>query len=366
MNETLAELTQSLFATLGMQGVTNSLGISETGSKRECLLLVDGLGKNAIEEFGATTEFIRQLVLDRTLEATFPSTTATSLTSLGTGLCAGEHGMVGYTMRVPNSGTPERVLNALKWDERVDPYIWQPNPTLFERANAAGLSTTHIAGKRYADSGFTRASLRGAKYLGANNIEELSDGARDSLIKNPSFAYVYLNDVDDASHNAGYGSEKFLVALRKVDQLVGRLMEKLPRGSRLWVVSDHGMINRSGYVVVGKENSLLDEVDLMAGEPRVRYLYMKRDSLERVRSRWLEFLGDQVEILRRDEAISRGLFGPTVSESVSERIGDLVVIANGEFILVEREREAQQLAMVGHHGGITKPEVEIPLLRYEI
>ena len=75
--------------------------------------------------------------------------------------------------------------------------------------------------------------------------------------------------------------------------------------------------------------------------------------------------GGGATVLTREEAIRRGLFGPT-SESVLERIGDLVVIAEGNFVLVEMERETQQCAMVGHHGGTTKAECEIPLLTYKI
>ena len=57
-----------------------------------------------------------------------PSTTATSLTSLGTGLPPGAHGLVGFTSRVPGTG---KLLNALFWDTDVDPIEWQPHPTAF-------------------------------------------------------------------------------------------------------------------------------------------------------------------------------------------------------------------------------------------
>ena len=366
MTQTLAQLSQSLFATLGLSGTTNSLGIEANESRRECLLLVDGLGKNAIDEFAEKRNLFKGLEYRQTLSATFPSTTATSLTSLGTGLSPGEHGMVGYTMRVPYSGTPERILNALKWDERVDPVIWQPHQTLFERANQSGVRTSHVAGKRYADTGFTQAALRGGIYVGANTIDELALGAATALEKENSFAYVYLNDVDDASHNSGFGSERFVAALERVDLLVSALSKQLPKGSRLWVTSDHGMINRDDFVVIGKENHLLKEVNLMAGEPRVRYLYVDQEYLESVKRRWQEYFGDRIEIYTRQEAISAGLFGEGVSESVVERIGDLVVIAKGELILVELERESQQCAMVGHHGGTNPAEVEIPLLQIQL
>lgn len=361
---TLAELSQSIFATLGIPGAVNSLGLADSPTKRECLILIDGFGVNAVTEFGERFPGICQLIPNQPLQATFPSTTATSLTSLGTGLHPGAHGMVGYTMRVPHSGKPERILNALKWDERVDPVIWQPHTTLFERAMTAGITVTHIANKRYAETGFTRAALRGSRYQGANSITEMVASASGALAKENSFAYLYLNDVDEASHAAGYGSDRFLAALTKVDDLIRALLENLPRGVRIWLTSDHGMINRGDFLVVGQGNELLQDVRLMAGEPRVRYLYLDEENLGKVKERWQNLLADRALVLERSEAIARGLFGPDVSDAARERIGDLVVIANGDFILVEAERATQQCAMVGHHGGITSAEIEIPLLTF--
>jgi hypothetical protein len=100
----------------------------------------------------------------------------------------------------------------------------------------------------------------------------------------------------------------------------------------------------------------------MAGEPRARYLYVAPERVDEVKSRWQELLGNQVTIYTRAEAIAAGLFGIKVDDRVMERIGDLIVIANEDFILVEMEREELQIAMVGHHGGLTPAEREIPLL----
>ena len=51
MNNSLAELSQSIFSTLGLSGVSNFFSLSENPASRECLVLVDGLGKNAIDEY---------------------------------------------------------------------------------------------------------------------------------------------------------------------------------------------------------------------------------------------------------------------------------------------------------------------------
>lgn len=366
MTYELSDLSSSIFASLGLTNVVDHLGMGSNSGARECLLLVDGLGKNAIDQYGSRYLNLSSLTYQSTLQATFPSTTATSLTSLGTGKRAGEHGMVGYTMRVPHSGRPERILNALKWDERVDPATWQPHATLFERAMSEGISVSHVAAKRFESTGFTRAALRGGSYRGANTAEELIRESVAALQRDRSFVYLYLNDVDEASHGEGFGSEKFLTAMAKVDSLVGELLSKLPQGTRLWITSDHGMINRDDFCVLGKENDLLRDVDLLAGEPRVRYLYCDWSKVDAVRSRWQNYFGERITILTREEAIASGLFGPEVTQAASDRIGDLVAIANGNLILVEPEREALQCAMVGHHGGVTFAETEIPLLTVKI
>ena len=317
---------------------------------------------NALQLSIQNQPVFNQLESFTSLQATFPSTTSTSLTSLGTGNAVGRHGMVGYTMRVPHSGTPERLLNALKWDERVDPYIWQSEETLFERGKKEGINVSHIAAKRYEETGFTRAALRGATYRGTNLVDEMVSETTLALTRERSFAYVYINDVDDASHREGLGSPRFHAAMAKAAELITKLLENLPHGSRIWITADHGMINRDDFCVLGKDNDLLQNVELLGGEPRVRYLYVRDGSIAETKSQWEGFFGEKVQVLTREESIYQGFFGPTVLERNLERIGDLIVIANGEFILVEPDREEFQLAMVGHHGGVTEPEIAIPLL----
>ncbi|MFM7983644.1 MAG: PglZ domain-containing protein, partial [Candidatus Fonsibacter sp.] len=104
------------------------------------------------------------------------------------------------------------------------------------------------------------------------------------------------------------------------------MIKELPSGVRIWITSDHGMINKKDHVVIGKNNNLLTDVNLMAGEPRVRYLYLSLENMEKVAKRWLDYFGPKIELKTRSEAISQKLFGDSVSEEFLERIGDLIVI----------------------------------------
>ena len=45
----LSDLSQSVFATLGLSSTSNILEIPENPAQRECILLVDGMGVNALQ-----------------------------------------------------------------------------------------------------------------------------------------------------------------------------------------------------------------------------------------------------------------------------------------------------------------------------
>jgi len=361
----LAALSNSIFASLNLVGASNDLYIEINPGSRECLLLIDGMGAELISKYGKQFPIFKELISFDNLDSHFPSTTATNLSSLGTGTLPGVHGMLGYTVRVPRSGEPGRLLNSLKWDERVDPVIWQNVPTLFERAAAQGISVSHIAAKRYEGSGFTQAALRGAQYLGANQIEDIIVNTVEAMKPASSFSYVYINHLDSAGHDDGVGSEKWLLALSTVSELITGLRDRLPKGTRLWVTADHGMINVGEKIILGQDNDLMANVTLLGGEPRARHIYVREGAIAETVASWREFLGDQADVFSRDEVIAAELFGPDISIDSSERMGDLIAIAKGEMILVDPTRIKEESKMVGHHGGLEEIEVAIPLLTHQ-
>jgi len=357
----------SIFSSLGLTTAQDLIQCGESPSGRELVFLVDGLGADVLSAYASVAPSLSAMALHGTVTTSFPSTTATSLATLTTGEMPGAHGMLGYTVQVPRSGG--RILNTLKWDERVDPVIWQPVPTLFERAMAAGITTTHVAAKRYENTGFTRAVFRGAHYKGANIAADLISETVAALEKSPSFVYLYVNDLDSAGHSDGVGSDKWIAALVSIDELVKNLAQKLPKGTRMWLTADHGMINASEKIVLGRDNDLLSDVALIAGEPRMRHLYLSADSEkagEEVIARWESALGSKVTMHTRVSAITAGLFGPEVSLDAAERAGDVIAIAQGDLVLLDPERADKEGAMIGHHGGDSVIESSVPLLVHSV
>ena len=330
---------------------------------RELLFLIDGFGFDTLSTYAEVMPTMARMINFGKIQTAFPSTTATSLATLTTGELPGVHGMLGYTVQVPRSGG--RLLNALKWDERVDPENWQPVETLFQRATKVGINVTHVAAKRYENSGFTRAVFRGAEYKGANVVADLVSETKQALQKTPSFVYLYVNDLDSAGHSDGVGSDKWIAALSAIDQMVSQLMKEVPKGTRFWVTSDHGMINVEEKIIIGQDNPLLTGVSVVAGEPRARHIYLTEDSVqarEDAAGVWQQYLHDKALVLTREQAISTNLFGANLSSDSIDRMGEVIAIARGGLILVDADRDDKEGAMVGHHGGDSEIESQVGLL----
>ncbi|CAN5333679.1 alkaline phosphatase family protein [soil metagenome] len=362
----LADVVPSVLATMGAPGfqATLTLGDAAAGA---CVLLIDGLGAELLDTYATDAPVLAEL-RGQTLQVGFPATTAAGLAAIGTGYRSGQHGMVGYTFRVPDAG----VINALRWRghprgpdlrERVVPEQVQPLPTTFERAAAAGIATHVVSGSEFAGSGLTRAVLRGARYVGVHALGDLA-AAVASVIDGRGFCYGYHSELDTIGHLYGPGSPAWRMQLRQVDRLVESVVDGLPPGGLLAVVADHGMIcvDEQQTVDIDASRVLLDGVTAIGGEARARHVYTDDGAAERVLAAWREELGNRAWVAGRDEAIDAGWFGGPVADRVRPRIGDVVAAARDCAVLVRRDTEPSASSLVGHHGSFTPAEQRVPLL----
>jgi hypothetical protein len=357
----LGDLVPAVAAALGhpLDGATAPLGLPEATAY--VVFLVDGLGERQLRRHAHAAPFLASL-LDRhgTLTAGVPSTTATSLTSLGTALHPGTHGLVGFTTRIPGTDT---LLNALAWDKGVDPVEWQPHPTAFARLAAAGVAVTAVNKREFRGSGLTVAAHRGAEFVGADRVGERIAAVVAAASEHPSLTYMYDADLDWTGHKFGVASSQWLQQLAMVDAEAEQLRETLPADVRLVVVADHGMVDSpaGSRVDVAEHDALRDGLTLVGGEARFRHLYASRGAVEGVVAAWAELLGDRAVVLTRDDAIARGWFG-TVDPRVRPRLGDVVVACAGDTAIIATADFPYEARLVGLHGSLTAEEMLVPLL----
>jgi len=325
------------------------------------VFLVDGLGARLLERYAEAAPYLASLIGGQAPgTAGVPSTTATSLSSLGTALPPGAHGLVGFTSRIPGTG---RLLNALAWDKQVDPKEWQPHATAFTGLRLNGASVTVVNKREFRGSGLTVAAHRGAEFVGADRVGERLAAAVAASSRRPSLTYLYDGDLDWTGHRYGVASDSWLQQLSMVDAEAEHLRESLPPDVRLLVIADHGMVDSpiASRVDVDAEPALRDGLFLMGGEARFRHLYCRSGAIDDVAATWRSVLGDRADVLTREEAIGRGWFG-TVEPLVMPRLGDVVVACRGDHAVISTTDFSYESTLIGLHGSLTADEMLIPLL----
>lgn len=350
------QITSSIAGRLGVDGFTDVLGLPET--PKYVLFLVDGLGELLVQEYAEHAPFLAGLAAIDDVYAGVPSTTAASLTAIATGLPTGQHGMAGYTCRIPGQN---RVMNALKWDASVDPRAWQPHQSVFESIADSGRSMIVVNQTRFATTGLTQATSRGVPFVGVTDAWSRRDAVVQATTEMDSgLIYAYESGLDYTGHKYGVGTKKWLRSLTSIDVAARELRDRLADDVTLIVTADHGMLNlpRFNRFDVDLHPGLMRHVKLLGGEARFRHLYVEPGHAEEVAARWRDQLGERADVRLRTEA--HEWFGP-IAEPMSERFGDVIVAALGHFGVFSARKFSIELLLKGFHGSVSEVERRIPV-----
>lgn len=364
----LADLLPAIAAGQGVPGLGTGLELRPVD--RACVFLVDGMGWEALAAHPEEAPFLTSLLATSTngtgepLTAGFPSTTATSLASVGTGLAPGVHGLPGYTALNPATG---ELMNQLRWQPWTDPYAWQPHPTVFQRAAAAGIATCQVSAPHFEQTPLTKVALSGGTFYGRLSGEERMDLAAERLgAADRALVYTYYAELDGNGHRYGMDSDAWRGQLQYVDRLAQRLAEQLPERSALYITADHGMVDipatTRARLDFDEDWELSAGVAKLGGEGRMRHLYAVPGAAADVAAVWREVLAGQAWVATRDEAIALGWFGPQVDARVRGRIGDVVAAMSDDIAIVASRTEPKESALIGMHGSATPAEQLVPLL----
>jgi hypothetical protein len=363
----LADLLPSVSAVLGVPGAEDALELRDVldGVRRIAVLLVDGLGAYQIPLLAPHAPVLAGLTAVQSgLTTGFPSTTPVSLVTLGTGARPGAHGILGFTVRRPDG----RILNHIRWGDDPDPRSWQPVPTRFESAAAAGVAVTVVSRPEYDGSGLSVSANRGATFTPAAGADAVALAMLRALRRGtgPALVYGYHPELDHQGHECGVDSAEWQEAACGVDLLLDRLVTGLPAGAALLVTGDHGQLNvpPDRRLDLDSDPALRAGVTAVAGEPRIRYLHTADGARDDVLAAYRAVLGDHAWVAARDEVIEQGWYGRVPPDHL-DRIGDVVIVCLGRTIVLASGTEPPKAGeLVAYHGSVTAAEMTVPLLRF--
>jgi len=318
------------------------------------LLVIDGLGW---EQFVEHRRHLPTLAgfTGHAITTVAPTTTATALSSIATGLTPGEHGLVGYRIMLKGE-----VVNVLRWlgaggDRRrsLPPRDIQPfTPFL-------GVEVPVISPSELETSAFTEAHLRGSRPVGYRAPSAIAVEVAHQLAAGERFVYAYYGSVDKTAHERGFG-DFYEAELRAADRLVGDVLEVLPPGAALLVTADHGQVE-VGDRIIHPDPALLAMVAAQSGEGRFRWWHCDRTTPDELAKAATDVYGDQAWVVTRDQTLEEGWFGPTVAKPVAARLGDVALVAKAP-VSFHDPADGGAFPLICRHGSLTSAEVLVPLL----
>ena len=300
--------------------------------KRIIMFLIDGLG---------TIDLRVPRAKRRVYETVFPTSTSTFLYTFHSLLRPEEYGFLEWYMRFRDSVVAippwEDVAKNRKLELGKDVSKDEvfPFKSLSEILTRGGFSVLYYT--PFARSTFTRATSKGAE------VREIRYLSQVFPLGEADFIFIYWPSIDSIRHER-YEDEALRVEIEFIELFVKQLIKRMPKKTKLYILSDHGL-------TLCKRRYLLPIIDsiLPVGGERVAF-YKELDVGEvgnEIRRR-----GIPADVFRLE-----GLeyFKGVISPRCYENYGDVMVIAK-KHVCFKYPFEREELQGLGAHGGLSDSE----------
>lgn len=353
------------------------------------LLLVDGFGWKFFEQYADKYPFLKCLKdsgIVSKLTAQFPSTTPAELTTIHTGMPVGEHGVYEWVYYEPKvdalispllfSFAGKRIRDTLI-PTGIDPKELFPTKTLYKELKEANIASYVFLSSEYARSAYTDVVLKGADIVPYDTIVHGLTQLTEKLLKDQEkgYYYFYFGGIDYLAHHYGSDSEQFetevdnfLSAMENIffKKISNKLVDTL-----FIMTADHGHIpiNPNSTIYLNKQFSGITqciktnktgELIVPAGSCRDLFLHIKEESLEKTYKYLKKGLKEKAEVYLVSELIKKNFFGSSISEAFLERVGNLLILPYDGESVWWYEKDRFEITYLGHHGGLTREEMEVP------
>ncbi len=318
------------------------------------ILVLDGLGWEQFVEYKAHMPVLATFE-GGPITTVAPSTTATALTSITTGLTPGEHGLVGYRMDVGGE-----VLNVLRWATEAGDARRKYEPRRIQPfAPFMGEPVPVVTKTDFERTGFTDAHLRGGRLVGWRAASSLAVTVGALLRAGEPLIYAYYDGIDKIAHERGFGPY-YEAELRSADDVVGQVRAQLTDNAALLVTADHGQVD-VGTNTRAIADDVLKLTRNLSGEGRFRWLHARPGAADELQAAALAAHRDVAWVMSRQELIDGGWFGPVVSPPVAARLGDVALITKAPISFLD-PADSGPYPLVCRHGSLTSAEMLVPLL----
>lgn len=355
---TIANLGCSILKYFGVETTTNPTlkaadHLLDKPYKNIVVLLLDGLGVEIMKSNLSPDSFLNTHLV-ATYSSIFPPTTVAATTSLDSGLYPSQHGWLGWTC----------YYKAL--DKNVVVYL-----NTDDEGNS--LEESNIAWKYYPYSriisqikkqGFKAYNVSPFGDVKADSFEEICYHIKD-LCETPDQKYIYgyWMQPDAIMHQKGCHSSQAKASIREIELEIEKLSLSL-EDTLLIITADHGHIDSDGVTITDYPKILECLVRMPSMEPRALNLFVKEDKKEQFEAEFIKAFGEKFKLYTKEMAKDQKLLGTgKAHEQLDDLLGDYLAIAVSDLTIYNTKAEKDTI--IGVHAGLTKAELEIPLIAIE-
>jgi predicted AlkP superfamily pyrophosphatase or phosphodiesterase len=193
-----------------------------------------------------------------------------------------------------------------------------------------------------------------------------------------AYYFLYYDKIDAVCHTYGPNSRQFEETvdafLRMMEELFYKKLPGKVEHTLLVLTADHGQVevdprrtyylNKQGlsieqYLQTNRRGKLL----VPAGSARDMFLHVKEERIDETVALLQKHLEGRAEVYRTEQLVTQHFFGSAQpSREFMTRVGNVVILPYQHESVWWYEGGKFEMHFLGHHGGLTPEEMEIPLL----
>ena len=359
---------------------------------------VDAFGWRFFERYADKYDFLQTVMkqgVASKITSQFPSTTAAHVTNIHTGLPVGQSGVYEWNYYEPlvdalispllfsyvDYAEGERLKRDTLKKTGIPAETFFPQQTVYEKLRAQGIASHVLQFQSYMPSTYSDIVLRGARQHPYASIQQaLFYLAQLVTVENvpPSYYFLYFDRIDALCHQHGPFAKEFE---REVDdffkamhELFYKNIEGKTQRTLLIVTADHGQVEVNPKTTYYLDKALPDikpylktnrqgQLLAPAGSARDMFLYVHDEHIQEAVALLRQNLEGRAEVYPTQELLAQHFFSAgEPSPTFLARLGNVVILPYQNETVWWSQEGKYDMRFLGHHGGLTREEMEIPLL----
>ena len=326
----------------------------ENDYRNVVLLLIDGLGVDAIEKHLTKRSTIRKSV-KASISSVFPSTTVAATTSVLSGKSPLETGWFGW-----HQYFKEEDDNVILFKNKS---FYSPNKVYDHNVANTYISYENI----YSQINHANSSVQTHEVFPAFRdpenftIDKLLKSTH-SILKTPGrhFIYAYWDKVDTLMHEFGPSSDEVHKHISEVNKAYKNFVQSIDDDTLVIAIADHGQVDVE-IIDLYKYHDILDTlVRMPSNESRATIFYVKPDKFEEFEELFANNFRHYFNLYTAQRVLDMNLFGlGNAHPKSSEFLGDYVAIAIDNYIFNSIK---EGFRMKGQHAGLLVEQMLVPLI----